>query len=508
MKLNKLIYVLSILFITVSCDEEFLETYPTDSLSQEQVGEALAVNPAAAEGTLFGIYEQFYRLGSGGGQGQEDFGLKIIDINTDILSGDMAHTGKSYNRQASISELTETVSPDNRFNYMHWRMLYRLINLSNLVIDGLGGADATGVLGDLDTDGKRQTMGQALGARAYAYYLLCHLYVDDISDTSKEVLPLYTSADQSEQGKSSLSSVMNLVISDLLAAETLLDGFVRKTKIEINQDLVRAFLAYSYGALNDWAKCEEYAAKVVGAGYPIMTNAEVLGGFNRVNDHPGIMWGIDITTSQELASLFTWWGFMDVYSYAYAAVGNRKSIDRGLYDQIRADDIRLDQFPFVIYGDSWLVPAGKFYYEGIPESWVGDIGRRFSGPQVNVTSDAHYMRSAEMYLLHAEASYENGKEDQAKQSLKAVADLRIGDTSYIDALSGADLKNEIDVQTRIEFFAEGKSYFLMKRQRKTITRGSNWLDFTGESFNHNDDKLTFEIPENEILFNPNISGQN
>ena len=152
MKLNKLIYVLSILFITVSCDEEFLETYPTDSLSQEQVGEALAVNPAAAEGTLFGIYEQFYRLGSGGGQGQEDFGLKIIDINTDILSGDMAHTGKSYNRQASISELTETVSPDNRFNYMHWRMLYRLINLSNLVIDGLGGADATGVLGDLDTD--------------------------------------------------------------------------------------------------------------------------------------------------------------------------------------------------------------------------------------------------------------------------------------------------------------------------------------------------------------------
>ena len=351
-------------------------------------------------------------------------------------------------------------------------------------------------------------MGQALGARAYAYYLLCHLYVDDISDTSKEVLPLYTSADQSEQGKSSLSSVMNLVISDLLAAETLLDGFVRKTKIEINQDLVRAFLAYSYGALNDWAKCEEYAAKVVGAGYPIMTNTEVLGGFNRVNDHPGIMWGIDITTSQELASLYTWWGFMDVYSYAYAGVGNRKSIDRSLYDQIRADDVRLQQFPFVIYGDSWLVPAGKFYYEGIPTSWVGDIGYRFSGPQVNVTSDAHYMRSAEMYLLHAEASYENGKEAQAIQSLKAVADLRIGDTSYIDALSGADLKNEIDVQTRIELFAEGKSYFLMKRQRKTITRGSNWLDYSGDSFEHNDDKLTFEIPENEILFNPNISGQN
>ena len=118
------------------------------------------------------------------------------------------------------------------------------------------------------------------------------------------------------------------------------------------------------------------------------------------------------------------------------------------------------------------------------------------------------MRVAEMYLLHAEASYENGKEDQAKQSLKAVADLRIGDTSYIDALSGADLEKEIDLQTRIELFAEGKSYLLMKRQRKSITRGSNWLDYAGETFSHNDDRLTFEIPENEILFNPNITEQN
>ena len=518
MKINKLIYVLSILFITVSCSEDFLETYPTDSLSQEQVGAALAVNPAAAEGTLFGIYEQFYRLGSGGGQGQEDFGLKIIDINTDILSGDMAHTGKSYGRQTSISELQETVSPDYRFNYMHWRMLYRLINLSNLVIDGLGGADETGVLGDLDTAGKRQTMGQALGARAYAYYLLCHLYVDDISDTSKEVLPLYTSAEQSEQPKSSLATIMNLVISDLLAAEDLLDGFVRKTKIEINQDLVRAFLAYSYGALNNWEKCEEYAAKVVGAGYPVMSNAEVLGGFNNINNHPGIMWGIDLTTSQELASLFTWWGFMDVFSYSYAGVGNRKSMDADLFAEIRADDIRQNQFPWSVLGPSWIVPCGKFYNDQLnPDVFtlvpysstaVSQYSYRFSGPQVNVTSDSHYMRIAEMYLLHAEASLMNNKEAQAKQSLKAVADLRIGDTSYIDALSGADLMKEIDIQTRLELFGEGKSYFLMKRQRKTITRGSNWLDFTGESFNHNDDKLTFEIPEDEILFNPNISGQN
>ena len=67
MKIKNLILFHRSFFLAVSCEEDFLETYPTASLSQEQVGEALAVNPAAAEGTLFGIYEQMYRLGSGGG---------------------------------------------------------------------------------------------------------------------------------------------------------------------------------------------------------------------------------------------------------------------------------------------------------------------------------------------------------------------------------------------------------------------------------------------------------
>ncbi len=87
-------------------------------------------------------------------------------------------------------------------------------------------------------------------------------------------------------------------------------------------------------------------------------------------------------------------------------------------------------------------------------------------------------------------------------------DHRIPDTSYLDALSGADLQDEVYLQTRIELWGEGKSYLAMKRLRKTITRGSNWLDFAGQSFDYNDERLTFEIPEIEIRNNPNISEQN
>lgn len=48
----------------------------------------------------------------------------------------------------------------------------------------------------------------------------------------------------------------------------------------------------------------------------------------------------------------------------------------------------------------------------------------------------------------------------------------------------------------------------MKRRRETITRGSNWLDFPGTSYSYDDEKLTFEIPEEEIRDNPFISEQN
>ncbi len=500
---RKIIYVGAVLSF-MSCSEDFLELRPSESLAAEDVAEAAEINPDVSRGTLLGIYENLYRRGSGGTGSQEDFGITTQYIQLDMFSADMAHLGKSYNRQTAISELTATLDPDSEYNFRGWRFLYRIINLSNLVIDGAGGND---VVPESETG--RYTMGQAKALRGYAYYFLAHTYVNDITDLSKPVLPIYLSATEIDQPKSTLQEVFDVVINDLLDAETLLEGFVREAKIEINQDVVRGLLARTYGALNDWSNAEEYARKVIEAGnYPIMTADEVallpdedgtVGGFNDINSIPGIMWGIDITPAgQGLASLFSWWGFMDAYSYSYAAVGNPKGMDAQLYSNFRADDIRRYQFN----ADLW--PTGKFYYKGAELNNFG----YFSGPQLNIDSDSHYMRVAEMYLLHAEAAAENGNDAAARTSLKAVLDLRLDDSSYIDNLSGNDLAEEAALQARLELFAEGQSYFIMKRRRETRTRGSNWLDFAGQSFNHNDERLTYEIPQDEILFNTNLNEQN
>ncbi|MDO6491960.1 MULTISPECIES: RagB/SusD family nutrient uptake outer membrane protein [unclassified Cellulophaga] len=502
--LNKIIYAAGALLFMSSCSEDFLEVFPTETLSQEQVSEASKINPDVSKATLLGIYENLYRRGSGGTDSQEDFGITTQYIQLDMLSTDMAHLGKSYNRQTQISELTATVDPDADYNYRPWRFLFRVVNLSNLVIDGAGGNDVVP-----ETENLRYTVGQAKALRGYAYFFLAHVFVNDISNLSQEALPIYTSAEDIDQPKSTLQEVFDLVIKDLTDAETLLEGFVREDKIEINQDIVRGLLAKTYGALNNWPMAEDYAELVVNSGnYPIMTADEVallpdesgaVGGFNDINSIPGVMWGIDITpTGQGLASLFSWWGFMDVYSYSYAAVGNSKGMDADLHANFRDDDIRLNQF------SGSLQPSGKFYYKGAELNGFA----AFSGPQSNIDSDSHYMRIAEMYLLHAEAAAENGNDAAARTSLKALLDLRLDDSSYIDGLSGAALAEEAALQARLELFAEGQSYFIMKRRRETRTRGSNWLDLSGDSFNHDDERLTYEIPQEEILFNPNINTQN
>ena len=89
-----------------------------------------------------------------------------------------------------------------------------------------------------------------------------------------------------------------------------------------------------------------------------------------------------------------------------------------------------------------------------------------------------------------------------------MLDERIPDSSYVDALSGQDLLDEIYLQTRIELWGEGKSYLAMKRNQATIVRGPNHLSFVGIPIPHNDERLTFEIPELEIQNNPFINDQN
>lgn len=484
-----------------SCKKDFLDAQPTQFTTPEQLGNIAKQDPNVFNGSVTGLYTAMFTVGIGGTTQHDDFGQKGVDIYSDMLQSDMVLGALNYGWYGPVARFQASVNFTLNEDYIPWRYYYRVIYGANSIIDQLGGTDATPT-----TDADKQSMGQAKAMRAYAYFYLSQLYVKEYGTGSDKVLPIYKSATEVNTAKSTTQQVWDLMISDLTTAITLLDGFERIGKYQIDQDVAKGLLAYvlaARGTPQDWAQVETLTEEIM-VDYPNKTTAAQLvyngtnlksAGFNDVNT-ASWMWGVDLTRSQGI-SLISWWGQVDIYTYSYAWAGDPKVLDQGLYDQIRDDDIRKKQFrlPTQSYA---LAPSNKFW-------GLNTQGTRSAGGQRDVIADLLYMRADEFYLLNAEAKARLGKEAEAIGVLGSYLADRITDLSYLSALSGQALLDEIYLQTRIELWGEGKAYLAMKRNKATVVRGDNHLFEVGTPIPYNDPKLTFVIPQAETLNNPNLN---
>lgn len=488
--LLKITGIATLLLFGVSCSEEFLEQEPSEFLTTDQIADAADKNPAVVRGTLTGIYSLMVETRTGGTGGHDDFGHKGYDIFGDMLSGDMALSVSTYGwYRASITEFGATQDFTELDNYQVWRYYYRIIRSANTVIAALGGND---VVPEIEEN--QHIMGQAKAIRAHSYFYLTQYFAKDF-DPSEEILPLYDDLEDQNGPKVATSEIFNLIERDLTDAISLLNGFTRSEKNEINESVAKGILAYVYAARGDkWQEVYDLTNDAM-AGYSIITGDGVVGGFNDVND-PSWMWGVDLTSDVGLG-LVSWWGQIDRFTYSYAWAGDAKAIDADLYAAIPDNDLRKAQFEAPSGGYADLMPLYKFYDPA-----------RVIGGQNPVTTDYVFMRVEEMYLLNAEAAANMGMDGEAVNSLKTLLSERVDDVAYLDGLSGQALLDEIYLQTRIELWGEGKSYLAMKRNKATVVRGPNHLTFVGVPIPYDDERLTFEIPESEIQNNPFINSQN
>jgi len=500
MKLKYLIpCVIATSALLTGCKKSFLETQPTEFITPDQLANSARQDPKVLNGLISGLYTTMFSTGVGGTTGHDDFGQKGIDIYTDMLESDMVLGALNYGWYAPLARYQATVDFTRNETYIPWRYYYRQIFGANSIIDVLGGTNATP-----PDAANKATMGQAKAMRAYGYFYLTQLYAKEYGDGTAKILPLYktASSDSLNRPKSTTKDIYDFMISDLNDAITLLGSFTRTSKDQVDRNVAKGLLAYvlaARGTQADWTQVVTLTQDIMTA-FPKTTKVQAVydgtnlatSGFNNVAT-ASWMWGVDLTLAQGL-NLISWWGQMDQYSYSYTWAGDPKTIDRGLYDAIRADDARKAQFASPSATLYKLQPINKFFDPA-----------RVSGGQRQITTDNLYMRSDEFYLLNAEAKARTAQEPAAKTALSTYLADRITDVSYISALSGQALLNEIYLQTRIELWGEGKVYLAMKRNKATITRGSNHLFDAGNSFLYSDPKLTFVIPQAEVLNNPNLN---
>lgn len=494
MKKRILIPMFASVLVLVGCSKDFLEAEPTQLVSSEQIQEATEKNPSLQIANIAGLYSTMYLTGTGGTGGHDDFGQKGYDIFSDMLTGDMVLAGYTYGWYQDIVEYLSTTDFTYTDNYQVWRYYYRIIFGANNVIDGFGGTDVVP-----ESEEGQHIVGQAKVMRAYSYFYLLQFLGNGYNPT-EPVLPLYTGVATEAAPLSTQQEIYDLVVSDLTQSIDLLEGFTRTAKNQVDVSIAKGLLAYTYAAMGDYEQVKTLTQDVINTGgYTLAGPEEItyngenlaLAGMNDVAS-PSWMWGVDLTLDIGL-DLVSWWGQVDLTTYSYAWAGDPKTMSADLYAQIPEDDVRKGQWVDV-YQTGVLYPINKFYHEA----------RQVAG-QRNLTTDYVYMRIAEMYFLLAEAAYMTGDEALAQQTLKEVVSLRVPDASYIDALSGQALMDEIYLQMRIEHWGEGKVYLAVKRLEKTVTMPPNHLTFPGLSVSYDSDEMDFEIPLAERQNNPNIS---
>ena len=468
----------AVAFNFTACKDDFLKTEPT-----------AVVSNAPADVRLNGLYLMTYQTGTGGTSGHTDFGQKNVDICTDMLCGDMALLATNYRQYQDIANLKATQQPSNNYNYIPWRYYYRMIYETNKSIAELASPK---------NNSEKYTLAQFRALRGYAYFYLMQIFTTKYEPDSKtNSIPLYTTADIVSKPRVKQSEVYAQIVSDLEFAVANLEGFTRSKKGMIDKYVAKGLLAYTYAAMGNNQKVAELAQDIINnSGYPLTTLEQTVydaqtkkgGGFNDI-ETKSWMWGVDLITENSF-DLISWWGMIDIYSYSYAMAGDGKAMDNKLYAKIRENDIRKKQF------NKDLLPANKFF---APD--------RVIGGQRKISTDYVYMRVDEFYLLAAEALAKLGQDAQAKTIYKKLLELRYPkatattDIAYVDALTNAQLQDDIYLNTRIELWGEGKSYFAMKRNHKTIERGSNHVEEKNESFKYDNPRLTFSIPENETINN-------
>ncbi|MDR1763769.1 MAG: RagB/SusD family nutrient uptake outer membrane protein [Dysgonamonadaceae bacterium] len=483
---------LSIVFFILlsSCSPDFLDKTPYQvSSAQIQI-----------ENLVLGLYYETFAQGAEINTYFEDFGQKGVDISTDLMSGDMGFSATPNPPFRGIYQFAYQTRT-GRNSQIIWNYYYKLIRNANEILDIIGNDTEIP-----DDESLKIPFGQAKTIRAFAYFYLANLFQHPYGDNPDALcVPVYTTALREEyKAQSTVKEVYAQIIRDLEDAATALEGYDRGTgKYQIDQNVALAYLAYAYmqrGETGDYQKAADAAGTVIDSGkFPLMTADEMIkSGFNSVTLKSWI-WAMDITAENAPAQgVYSFWSNIDYFTYGYVSRGNIKIIDADLYASIPETDIRKQQFGAPVTGEigaAPLTPVYKFY-----------DSKRISGGDALYTNDLLYIRAEEMVLIKAEALARLGNLSESLNSLNSLISLR-NPAATLENLSQEDLLEQIWFNWRVECWGEGKTYFAMKRYKKTMHRSDaegNHNYMAGKDFPYNYERMIFEIPEYEWVNNPNL----
>ena len=526
MKKN-ILYITLVVFMSTtmlsSCAGDWLDREPSTALPREiaitNLGEAFAA--------LNGMYDAVQ--GTSGWNSW--YGSRFI-VHGDVRGDDMqARAAAMRSGPTYLMQYVAGTAPTL------WIQPYRAINRANNLIQILEETDE--ILGL--TDAVRDDMiGQALAVRALAHFDLLRLNARPYTATPITIdgnisggrnglgVPIITipPAALDTPARNTIGEVYDQIVADLLKAIDLM--FEDRSNILpyrgatfirgwFNAWSAKALLARVYLYMGNFTEAYRFSTEVIaGSGRSLGEFTLNPDGF--IDDWMGQI------RSEILFEIVNYstddWVDREAIGYLYAEAGYEDAIMTqafiNLMETYYADDLRWGvMLPSRRNPDAsrpWniVIPANADQGIAADTIWNRVFINKWHGRGDVRLSNIPILRLSEMYLIAAEAAYQNNNPTSAAAHLNAIV-LRGNPDATPVTPADANL-DRILQERRVEFVGEGHRFFDLMRTNRRIVRYNDatdigWhlpLSLTARNFDNTYFRAILPIPEAEMNANPNM----
>lgn len=488
--INKLTSLAFAVLIFSSCKKSFLDTSPTNAVAASEATTTTVNGYAALNGIHRIMYVQYDQQGEAG-EGSNNIFRDLMgeDIVYPLANGSTGLIGfMQWTTHRNVNAV------DLRYVYRYY---YRIISNANVLINGID--NAVGPVSD-----KNIIKGQALAYRAWAHFQLVQLwgkrYVAGGGNTQLGV-PLLLTNNLVGQARVTVEEVYTQINKDLDDAITLLAGYVRSTtslagKSNINQNVARGIKARVALVQGNWdlAATTAIAAR---AGFGLMDTASYKTGFNNIAN-PEWIWGSK-QISDHNTFFFSYFAYISANFNSTVIRTQPRAVNSTLWNAIPTTDVRKRMWDLT--GANVPVPPGG--------ARVPYQNNKFLAASSDLSiGDVPYMRTAEMYLIEAEARARQGGQDAAARTALFTLLTNRNPSYVLSTNSGQALIDEIMFHRRVEFWGEGFRFLDLKRLNLPLNRAGipNHLAalISVTTIPAGDNRWEWLFPQDEMNANPAI----